>query len=328
MRKTKLPKRELEICQRLREAREWCELNQAGCARQIGIERSTLLNYEQGRTPLRFGTALRFCRQFIISEEWLATGKYDACHAVAPQHGVMDGSEIEQLDLLIFRRQCVDLLSEPAALHIPPGALFSDAYDKTLAPEYARLVAEFFYLPRIVVTDSDQPELALNLLNAINDRFISLLRNEARQRGQKPSSAWRVYARCLLDSSDLIFRKMMRFHLDLERLHHLDWIRASVTDPDFVIPFLEEYAAVDTLEPKKEGLTDVTLGSNSNDVKPQIKKLVLRLKRATSAPGKKAELARFMKVAPARVSEWLSGQEPGGENTLLLLNWVEQQERQ
>ncbi len=88
MRKTKLSKRELEICERLRQARELCELNQAGCARQLGIERSTLLNYEQCRTPVRFGIALRFCRQFIFSEEWLATGRFDACHAVAPSHGV------------------------------------------------------------------------------------------------------------------------------------------------------------------------------------------------------------------------------------------------
>jgi DNA-binding transcriptional regulator YiaG len=68
--------------------------------------------------------------------------------------------------------------------------------------------------------------------------------------------------------------------------------------------------------------------SNSDGVKSAIAKLILRLKRVTATPGKKAELARFMAVAPARVTEWLSGQEPGGENALQLLHWVEQQERQ
>ena len=41
-------------------------------------------------------------------------------------------------------------------------------------------------------------------------------------------------------------------------------------------------------------------------------------------PGAKAELARALKVAPARISEWLSGEkEPGGDYTIKLLNWVE-----
>jgi transcriptional regulator with XRE-family HTH domain len=57
--------------------------------------------------------------------------------------------------------------------------------------------------------------------------------------------------------------------------------------------------------------------------------LLARLKRVLGAPGKKAELARALKVAPPRISEWLSGsREPGGEYTLQLLSWVEQQERQ
>lgn len=72
---------------------------------------------------------------------------------------------------------------------------------------------------------------------------------------------------------------------------------------------------------------DILTGlSNTTSVKSEIEKLAVRLKRATSPPGKKAELARHMKVAPARVSEWLSGQEPGGEYALKLLRWVSEQE--
>jgi transcriptional regulator with XRE-family HTH domain len=45
--------------------------------------------------------------------------------------------------------------------------------------------------------------------------------------------------------------------------------------------------------------------------------------RKASKPGAKAELAKELDVAPARISEWLSGKkEPGGEYTLRLLNWV------
>ena len=81
-------------------------------------------------------------------------------------------------------------------------------------------------------------------------------------------------------------------------------------------------------EAAKKEFDIITVKSNAVGVKSEIEGLVNRLRRATTKPGKKAELARFMNVAPARVSEWLSGQEPGGENALRLLRWVEQQERQ
>ena len=79
----------------------------------------------------------------------------------------------------------------------------------------------------------------------------------------------------------------------------------------------------------KKNLTSITLKGNNAGVQSEIQKLVNQLKRVTAAKGKKAELSRFMGVAPARISEWLSGEKkPGGEYTLRLLNWVEQQERQ
>jgi transcriptional regulator with XRE-family HTH domain len=99
-------------------------------------------------------------------------------------------------------------------------------------------------------------------------------------------------------------------------------------------PFREFWAMIgwkiakrESLDEKKE-LTYVTLRSNTDGVKSEVERLVSRLKHVTAKSGKKAELARFMNVAPPRVTEWLSGQEPGGENALRLLKWVELQERQ
>jgi DNA-binding transcriptional regulator YiaG len=64
-------------------------------------------------------------------------------------------------------------------------------------------------------------------------------------------------------------------------------------------------------------------------VQPVLPKLIERLKRATEARGSKAELAAWLGVHRQSVTDWLSGkQEPGGEITLRLLTWVEQQERQ
>jgi transcriptional regulator with XRE-family HTH domain len=325
VRKLKLQKSEVEICSRLRFAREEVlKITQAACAEQIGLDRSTLANYETARTPLRHEIALRFCRQFIISEEWLATGRHDACHAEAPRHGIVVGPGIEKMDEIIFLRQSMDLLSEPSALHIAPGTLFGTAYDENLAADYSRLVREFFYLPRIVLSDSDNPQLVGNLLNAINMRFICLLENEAVRRGQKGSSAWRVFARCLLESADLVFRKMMRFKLDSAHLNNLGWLRYCVTDADATIELLGDRSSIAPLEPPKNDLTGTSLKSKREGVKSEIDKLIADVKRKASKPGTKSELARTLGVAPARISEWLAGEkEPGGEYALRLQNWVE-----
>ena len=46
--------------------------------------------------------------------------------------------------------------------------------------------------------------------------------------------------------------------------------------------------------------------------------------RKAARPGAKADLARELKVAPARITEWLSGKkEPGGDYALRLQKWVE-----
>lgn len=325
MRKTKLSKRDVEICLRLRDAREHLGISQEKCARQIGLERSTLLNYEHCRTPLRFEIALRFCRQFIVSEEWLATGRHDACHAEGPRHGMAVGSGLEMasFDKLIFFRQCVDLLSDPRSLHIAPGTLFGEAYDKTLALEYARLVHDFYYLPRIVLSDSDNAELVCNLLNALNERFMVMLGNEALRRGQKQNSAWRVYARCMLESADLVFRKMMRFPLDPQRLNDLGWLRYCITDPNAIIPFMRDETTGLPDNLLKSDLTNTESSGLIGTVKAQMPELLGRIKQAASASGKKTELANYLKAPLASVSRWLSGErEPGGEIALQMDAWA------
>lgn len=73
-------------------------------------------------------------------------------------------------------------------------------------------------------------------------------------------------------------------------------------------------------------LTDVSLKGNNAGVKSEkseIEKLIEDVKRKAAKPGAKAELARKLDVAPARISEWLSGKkEPGGDYALRLQKWV------
>src|ERR1041384_7946820 len=98
-----LPKREQEICTRLRTARNAVGLTQEEFAAQIGITRQRLASYEEMRAPLRFDIALRLCRVFIISELWLAKGEGDM-------------------------RAMMDLTTVPVATAAPVDARFSEAF--------------------------------------------------------------------------------------------------------------------------------------------------------------------------------------------------------
>jgi transcriptional regulator with XRE-family HTH domain len=86
---------------------------------------------------------------------------------------------------------------------------------------------------------------------------------------------------------------------------------------------------------KKTDLTYPATSAKHWKVKPQLPSLLERLNQATKETGKMSALAHFLgkaighRVPLASVSRWLSGKrEPGGQITLLMQHWVEQQERQ
>jgi DNA-binding transcriptional regulator YdaS (Cro superfamily) len=58
-----------------------------------------------------------------------------------------------------------------------------------------------------------------------------------------------------------------------------------------------------------------------------LKALLARVKRASSARGKKKELAKYLGVSHVCVSQWLSARfAPNGEVTLQMLAWVQAEE--
>jgi DNA-binding XRE family transcriptional regulator len=247
MRKTKLPIREVEICQRLRAAREELGRTHQECAMRIGIPRTTLLNYEMEKTPVRFELALRFCRQFVISEEWLATGRHEATEASALKHGQPKGTDLHSLHTVFFR-QCMDLLSEPICRQIPPGTLWGAAYDAYLAPLYAKLVQQFFFFPRIIVTDEDMPELGIEFLNAVLERYLKMLSNEALRLKAEPKSVQRSFIRALLESNDIIFKRF----IGLPTPKIPKFLREIVLSPDRPIGALLVLSAPEMRLPGKE----------------------------------------------------------------------------
>lgn len=87
-------------------------------------------------------------------------------------------------------------------------------------------------------------------------------------------------------------------------------------------------------EDTENDLTEAETSEKMLPVKVSLQNLLERLHLATKETGKMSELADFLgkatgnKVPLASVSRWLSGKrEPGGQITLALLDWVEQQER-
>lgn len=118
------------IAARLRRGREARRLSQAEFAKQIGITRERLASYEDGRAPLRTDIALRVCRQFILSEKWLATGK-------GPMNSLMD------------------LGAEPLPQSLPLDAPFSESYEYFLGKRYDKIKASQKHGVRIVFREGD-----------------------------------------------------------------------------------------------------------------------------------------------------------------------------
>lgn len=82
-------------------------------------------------------------------------------------------------------------------------------------------------------------------------------------------------------------------------------------------------------EGKETTLTNAPKTEIDDVVKSEMQHLLDKVRKLTEPRGAQSALAEFLQVPTSRVSEWLSGKcEPGGQNTLRLLQWVEQQERQ
>lgn len=199
--KRSLPQREVEICERFRHAREkLLEVSQEKWAAVIGVERRTLSNYERQITPLPAEIALRACKRWIISEEWLATGNFAALEKSAVQsQGFPRETNFAGLHQF-FIRQCVDLLSDPVSRSIPVGSLYSHAYDSVLAKRYEELVSVWFRVPRVRLENEDVLEIGKRLFSVMLERWLKMLRNTAMIQGEDTEI-------CQMDFLDTILKK-------------------------------------------------------------------------------------------------------------------------
>jgi transcriptional regulator with XRE-family HTH domain len=80
---------------------------------------------------------------------------------------------------------------------------------------------------------------------------------------------------------------------------------------------------------QKKAVDNITSYRKYAGVRYSLQNLLARLKLCTSTRGKKKELAELLGVKQPRITEWLSGDvEPGGETTLRLFQWVEDEEKE
>ena len=327
---SKLQPVDIEISSRLRKAREeFLGLSQTVCAQQLGVVRTTWANYEAGRTPLRFDVALQFCRHFIISEEWLATGRCDAYHAAleaAGQAPMVDQTVKTQFDELFSVRQCVDLWNDPVSRKIRPGSPLSEVYPPVLAAKYAECVKRCPEYPVVRLTEADHSSTAIHYLQALHERHTFFLSSEAIRQKIDPSDLWRVYTMCAAQTGDLILRRLLGQRSSEEQLEKLEWLNCILEDASAKLPPLHEGTWSMPMR-KDSALQSGVLLVNSLEVTPMLPKLLERLNSMTQDFGKKSELATHLGVARQMVSLWLSGKrEPGGETTLRLLQWVQTEE--
>ncbi len=212
-----MPRRERDICGRIAEAREIAQETQNGLAKLVGIPRARLAMYERARAPVKCDLALRICRKLIVNEEWLAPGKTLTLDRVAARElGPPSGSDLSTMRKKIFVRQCVDLLSEPAANSVAPGTLFSSAFDTRLKDVYVRLAEPNLDFPRIVFTDSlSEPELAARLINVIFARELVLVEWLTRNYGLEAWPIHRQFTLGIIELSLKAFRELAGNEFDL-----------------------------------------------------------------------------------------------------------------
>lgn len=288
-----MAEREQTICLRLKQFRLAKTFSQLEFAKISGISPAAYIGYEYARAQLNYPAAWRILKAFpSLNPAWLAGEN-------APR---------EEIPLAVY--------PTPAETGLGPRTAFSVVYDKLL---------------KQIILNS-RPHLGANLSNpflvttdaagriAAGKAFGELVKNCL---GKMPDQKVNGFLNALHDAAlkELTQRsdqhdpkavgQRQREMLEIEKRQLLAYFGNAPAD-----------------DLKKEFDTISKLGNNPA-VKAKLPALIKRLNEATKDRGTKTALAKFIGVSLPKISQWLSGEhEPGGETTLRLLQWVEQQERQ
>lgn len=304
-----LSSREAEICLRVRQVREDLKWSQRDFASEMGVSLDTLKGCEYGRAAVRYFFARSLGRTFDINQRWLATGQRPRKPYFEP------APEFE--------------------LAIPNEELFSHVFDRLLEEfiegeiqALARVVGcaeeDIDQLPDIPFTDPFGGTGDKSNLTAL--RRVALLMVTHWLPAIPPKLRHEYVER--LDASAAKFRREhereIRDYYDVRRIE-----AAEEEEKQRIVKFVEtrlgylgsQESSVDepTLKRYKTAVLD------PDEIMPTLMEEVRRL---TTERGSRAALARdVLHIEPQRLNEYLTGKRsPGGKISLLLRDWVREQE--
>jgi transcriptional regulator with XRE-family HTH domain len=283
---------EQAICGRLRKFRRATGLSQAEFSDFVGLDARVYASYEYARSRLNYTAAWRILSAFrVLNPRWLAEGKGIPFEVFFAPYATSD------------------------EMGLGPRALFSMAYERFLKKQLANLQSLWMFpehqpLPYFPINPSMRGRVAAkDVLTYILVDWLAA----------QPDSQLSDFVNSLLQAGAALLKKYPA-ERGTERKKRFTELFQIEAKRRMVLPAFADENRV---------LTGVAESGKLSPVKSQMKNLLADLNRLTSEPGKKTELADFLGAPLTSVSRWLSGErEPGGETTLRLLHWVEQQERQ
>ena len=301
-RKEPLDKREIEICHRLKEfRREVSGLSRIVFAQKVGLDSSIIVRYEHARVALKYAHAWRLIRSYYISPEWLATGKGGKWDRVA------------------------GITPSPESLNLSGNVLFSKVFDRYLATEIASIKEGQTATIETPNADEMRVRHEYGFNKQLRDWLTEIPQDQMHSFVEMLRKAGiSIFSETPKENPHVISQRKERLMEDLNmdvkiRLYgYSGW----VPEKNDAGSILGDKDCLTVSSEFRNTLPDMKLART-------MKQLLEDVRRLAKPAGMKAQLAKYLEVPQARVSEWLGDKyEPSGEITLKLLQWVEQQERQ
>ena len=263
------------------------------------------MRIELARVPLRYDVARKICDLFSVNPAWLANG----------------GKET----MRVWRN-----MPTPHDLGVDPNALFSEAFDTRLATIFQMEDDKTRLLP------PDSPATLEEHSKSLGSSIACMFLGSQRTDEQRSAALLEILnnplpvpsitieaARAVAESlHQVLLQKAGKSPLP----PHTTKLSSILEPGKLLNTHYQHVLKMARQESVKIDLTKSETSIRNVDVKAQLPELLGRLKEATSASGKKTELAVFLKAPLASVSRWLSGErEPGGEIALKMDAWATEQ---
>ncbi len=306
-----LPESERAICRRLRDYRKSLHLNRIAFAIECMVDSEVLSRVENFRAPMRIGVFRKVAARFPLNPRWLATGEGPRSFPVDVPRLADLGVAPEDLFSKVYQSKISPILGIEAGAESAVDVIETSTEEVFAATPRGRYAAATrlredlnFWISR--VPDNELTRFVQEARAAMSD----LLDRYSAASSEEVTSRFRLLEQL---QDEAVFRGEL-FQSGSERLSYGLALRGVQRFGRASDLRLTEQAEKLIYEPVPAKL---------------LQGLLQRLRKATAARGMKLELAKWMKVHPQCITDWLTERkEPSGETTLRLLRWVTQREQQ